>query len=173
MQRRVLQKTAVLAAVTALVLGALDWQSRADSPQRTTVSKPVPPPERPQRKPAKPDKPREPLLSKFMRAKLKASTQVLEGLCTQDYSLVLKGAKTLETMSAAEKWRVSNDAMYRQYSAEFRRTVGDLRKAADQKKLDSAVLAWTKTTLSCIECHRALKTILISDQPKTKNKQKR
>lgn len=103
-----------------------------------------------------------PLLSKFMRAKLKASSQVLEGLCTEDFALVQKGAKSLHTMSKAEKWRASNDAMYRQYSLEFRSGVERLEKAAKNKKLDAAALAWTKTTLNCIECHRWVKANLIA-----------
>ena len=83
-------------------------------------------------------------------------------MCTEDYALIEKGAKQLHKVSRAEQWRVSNDAMYRQHSAEYRNDVDKIIKAAQKKKLDSAALAWTKTTLNCIECHRWVKAMLIS-----------
>lgn len=146
-----LKKMIALAAATATVLGVLDWRSSA-APRKSA--------EKPRTGPNA--KPKKPLLAKFMRAKLTASSQVLEGLCTEDFELIGKGAKKLQTMSAAEQWRVSNDAMYRQHSAEFRSGVEKLLKAAKSKKIDSAALAWTKTTLNCIECHRWVKKMLIT-----------
>lgn len=154
-------KTIGLAAAAAVVFGSMEWYSRADSQQtdrktdavRTTAQKP---------KDKRNDK-KKPLLSKFMREKLTASSQVLEGLCTEDFELIAKGARKLKTMSSAEQWRVSNDAMYRQHSAEYRSGVDGLIKAAEEKKIDSAALAWTKTTLNCIECHRWVKATLITD----------
>lgn len=105
-------------------------------------------------------------MAKFMRAKLKASSQILEGLCTEDYETIEKGAEKLKSMSREERWRVSNDAMYRQHSAEFRDAVDNILKAAQEKKnLDSAALAWTKTTLSCIECHRWVRNTLVAKKP--------
>ena len=141
-----------IAVVVALL--AASWKLSADDQPVSNV-KPAPT----KKKKAKDKKP---LLSKFMRAKLTASSQVLEGLCTEEFSLVEKGAKSLRTMSKAEKWRASNDAMYRQYSLEFRSGVERLEKAAKNKKLDAAALAWTKTTLNCIECHRWVKANLIA-----------
>jgi hypothetical protein len=149
----------VLASVTMAVLVTLDCRSRAtatqnDGEQRLVSSN--------NEQTKKEKKTKKSPLSVFMRAKLAASSQVLEGLCTEDYALITKGAKRLHSVSHAEKWRVSNDAMYRQHSAEFRSDVSKLLKAAEQKKLDSAALAWTKTTLNCIECHRWVNATLIS-----------
>ena len=151
----------VLGIVTFAILGALDWHSRATASRQEAASGTVATVD----VVSKPDsKPKKPLLSKFMRAKLAASGEVLEGLCTHDYDLIAKGAKRLHTMSRAEKWRVSNDAMYRQHSVEFRSGVDRLLEAARKKQLDAAALAWTKTTLNCIECHRWVKAMLISDK---------
>ena len=112
---------------------------------------------------ARADKDKEPALAKFMRAKLDASSQILEGLCTEDYETIQKGAETLKSMSREERWRVSNDAMYRQFSAEYRDSVDNILKAAQEKKnLDTAALAWTKTTLNCIECHRWVRNTLLA-----------
>ena len=55
----------------------------------------------------------------FMRMKLDASTKILEGLTTENFQMIGEGAKTLQSMSSAEKWRVSNDVLYRQYRRNF------------------------------------------------------
>lgn len=104
----------------------------------------------------------EPPLRKFMRAKLDVSAKILEGLTTEDYKLIETGAQSLATMSQAEQWRVSNDALYRQYSSEFQRVAERLAEQGKAKNLDGAALAWVEATMSCIECHRHARTILIS-----------
>jgi hypothetical protein len=109
-----------------------------------------------------PQKPPKPALQKFMRAKLDAANQVLEGLTTEDFKLIAAGAKKLREMSAAEQWRVSNDAMYRQHSAEFQRITGQLETAAEKKDVNSAALTWIEATMSCIECHKHVRTLLIA-----------
>lgn len=110
------------------------------------------------------DKPAPPTaLQKFMRAKLGASNQVLEGLVTENFALIEMGAKKLEELSSAEQWRISNDAMFRQHSGEFRQKVGQLRTAAIDKNTDAAALAYVQTTLSCVECHKWVRAVLISD----------
>ena len=104
------------------------------------------------------------LLSKFMREKLKFSNNILEGLVTEDYDLMATGAMKLQKMSSAEKWRVSNDAVYRHWSVEFRRITGKLQDQAKKKKLEWATLTWIETTMSCIECHRHVRSMLITDK---------
>ena len=82
-------------------------------------------------------------LRAFMRTKLKASNQILEGLALEDSSLIEEGAKTLAEMSSVEKWRVSQDAMYRQFSTEFNRNANKLLEAAKERNIDRAALGWT------------------------------
>ena len=106
---------------------------------------------------------KEPALTRFMRAKLDASSSVLEGLTTEDFDLIEKGAKQLQAMSAAEEWRVSNDAIYRQHSAEFRRIAEQLEAKAKEKQLDGAALAWMEATMNCIECHRWARAQMIAE----------
>jgi hypothetical protein len=103
-------------------------------------------------------------LQKFMRAKLKASDQILEGLVTEKFDLITAGAQAFQKLSKAEQWRVSESALYRQHSAEFLRIAQRLEGEAKQKNLEGAALAWIETTMSCIECHKYSRTILISDR---------
>lgn len=92
--------------------------------------------------------------SRFMRKKLEASNEILEGLVTEDAELVIKGAKVLVEMSSAEKWQVENNVMYSQYSAEFQQAAKKLVEAAEKENFDRAALKWIDTTMKCMECHK-------------------
>ena len=68
--------------------------------------------------------------------------------------MIREGAETLHKMSAAEKWRVSNDVLYRQYSTEFNHEAERLLEKANARNLDGATLAWVECTMSCVRCHK-------------------
>ena len=82
----------------------------------------------------------------------------------EDYFLIEEGARKLREMSKAEKWRVHNDPMYRQFSGEFQRITEKLSKAAKNEKLDTAALRWMDATMSCIECHQYVRKVLIAEK---------
>jgi len=98
----------------------------------------------------------------FMRVKLEASNQILEGLTTENFQMIREGAQTLHKMSSAEKWRVSNDVLYRQYSTEFNREAERLLEKANERNLDGATLAWVECTMSCVRCHKHARAIKIA-----------
>ena len=99
----------------------------------------------------------------FMRKKLEASSQILEGLTSEDAQLIIKGARVLVEMSAAEKWQVQNNVMYRQFSGEFQRSAKSLLEAAEKGNYDAAALKWIDTTMKCIECHKYVRNMLIAE----------
>ena len=92
--------------------------------------------------------------ARFMRKKLDACSEILEGLTTEDSELIVKGARTLVDMSAAEKFQVQHDVMYRQFSNDFQRSAKALLDAAEKNKFDTATLKWIDTTMKCMECHK-------------------
>jgi hypothetical protein len=92
-------------------------------------------------------------LSSFMRKKLDASSQILEGLTTEDAELIQKGAKALTELSKAEKWQILSDPEYREYSLDFRINARKLADAAEKGNFDNAALQWFDTMKTCIECH--------------------
>ncbi len=103
-------------------------------------------------------------LSRFMRGKLDASNSVLEGMLTEDFKLIEDGGNRLKEISDAEKWRISNDMMYRHHSEDFRNNVDKLIKAAKKgESLDRVALIWFDTTLSCIDCHHWVRTMIIAE----------
>lgn len=101
----------------------------------------------------------------FMRKKLDASNQILEGLVTEDAELVIKGAKVLVEMSSAEKWQVQNNVMYKQYSEEFQQSAKKLVVAAEKENFDGAALKWIDTTMKCMECHKYVRGAALAAQP--------
>ena len=101
--------------------------------------------------------------STFMRKKLEASTQILEGLTTENAALIIEGARVLSEMSSADKWKVQHDVMYRQFSNEFQRSANGLLEAAEKNNFDAAALKWIDTTMKCIECHRFVRGTRIVD----------
>ncbi len=103
-------------------------------------------------------------LSKFMRMKLEASQKVLAGLALEDFELIQEGASKLEEMSAAEKWRVTNDALFREHSVDFQRVAQRLVKNGKDGKLDAAALTWIELTMQCIECHKWSRANLVVDR---------
>ena len=92
--------------------------------------------------------------STYMRKKLEAAGEILEGLTSEDKQLIIRGAKVLVEMSAAEKFQVQNNVMYRQFSKEFQASAKGLLEAAEKGNFDAAQLKWVDTTMKCLECHK-------------------
>lgn len=90
----------------------------------------------------------------FMRAKLKHSQNVLEGLTSENYDLIAKSSQEMSLLSQASTWQVLQTAEYRERSMEFRRSVDAVTEAAKKKQLDAAALAYVDVTLKCVSCHK-------------------
>ena len=90
----------------------------------------------------------------FMREKLELSQKVLEALALENYAAISAKSKRLSAMSQAVEWQVLDNPDYVQQSAAFRRQVDAMARAADQKNLDAATLAYVRMTRSCVDCHK-------------------
>lgn len=98
----------------------------------------------------------------FMRDKLELSQRMLEGLATEDYDLMIAKGTKLSAMSQDANWRVFENPDYDQQSATFRRQVDALVKAAKDKNLDAATLAYVRMTMSCVDCHKLVRGKLVA-----------
>ena len=112
---------------------------------------------KPSKSPDKKKAPEELPVTTFMKAKLTASKSVLEGLVTEDFKKIERGAEKMLVMSNSAEWKVIQGPVYAQYSAEFRRSVKKLIKEAKEKDIDGAGLSYMHITMNCISCHRYLK----------------
>ena len=132
---RVVVGTSIIAAMTAFGVILSGWPSRAADDLKPDQS-----------------------LRAFMRKKLDASSQILEGLTTEDAALIQQGAQALTQISKTERWQILTDSDYREFSADFRATVKKLADAAEKGNFDNAALQWFDTMKSCIECHKYVRS---------------
>jgi hypothetical protein len=143
------QKKLISRALLLAVVGGLGWLCLgplgADARQNEPAPKKTP-------------------IQLFMRKKLEATQKVMEGLAVEDYDLIGQGARQLEGISAAADFAVVKDALYTQHADEFRRTISKIQKGAKEKRLDSAALGYMDMTMSCIECHKFVRNMLITDK---------
>jgi cytochrome c556 len=95
----------------------------------------------------------------FMRAKLKHSQEIIEGLALEDFNQIAKNAQQLSSLSQAMGWQVFPTEEYVVQSREFRRAVEALRNQAKEKNLDGAALAYLDVTMKCINCHKYVRKI--------------
>ncbi len=91
-----------------------------------------------------------------MRSKLEYSQLILEGLVTEDFEKVRKGATSLNELGK-RKWIESESSAYRTQNQVFWFTTGTLLMAAEKKNIDSATLSYTQMTHSCVNCHQVLR----------------
>jgi hypothetical protein len=132
---------------TAALIGAVGWVAlQEDGPTHAAapVEKPV---------------------ERFMRQKLQHSEEVLEGLVVEDFEQIKEAADGLKTMSLAADWQVIRSPTYDQYSREFRTAADDLAKAAAEKNIDGASLAYLRVTMSCIRCHKHVRGAEVTALP--------
>jgi len=130
------------AGVAAIALGSAGAaQDRPKVPEPLTKSRP--------------DDPRKKLT--VMQRKLAHAQKVLEGLAKEDYDKIRGGSDGLMECVKESSWRINDTDKYLLFSNEFLRTVENLRKAAKDKKIDAAALAYVDMTLTCVKCHRYLR----------------
>lgn len=106
-------------------------------------------------------------VKEFMRDKLELSQKVLEGLSTEDYDLIIAKATKLSAMTQEADWRAFENPDYDQHSASFRRQVDALAKAARNKNLDGATLAYVRMTMSCVDCHKFVRGRIVASAKRT------
>ena len=95
----------------------------------------------------------------FMRLKLGHSQKVLEGLVLEDFGMIDKQAQELSLLSQDANWQVLQTPEYLQLSVEFRRSADALSRAAKEKNLDKATLAYLGMTMKCVGCHEHVRDV--------------
>jgi cytochrome c556 len=100
----------------------------------------------------------------FMREKLALAQRVLEGVTMEDYALIESRAKRLSAMSQEAPWQVLENPEYTQHSLTYRRQADALVRAAKEKNLDGATLAYVRLTMSCVDCHKFVRGKLVAQR---------
>lgn len=97
------------------------------------------------------------LTAEVMREKLALSQQVLKGLALQDFAAMRSTSDRLVKLSQAGGWAARQTAEYELFTNEFRRAAAELSRAASEKNIDGATLAYTQMTISCVGCHKYMR----------------
>ncbi len=92
-------------------------------------------------------------LKTIMQWKLEYAHNLLQALILEDFEAMDRNSKRLQRLSEASNWNVIRTHEYTRHSSEFRLAVDALKKAAQEKDIDSAALAYVEMTLQCVQCH--------------------
>ena len=95
----------------------------------------------------------------LMVRKLKHSQKVLEGIALNDFDKIGDNAQELLTISKLNEWKVIKTPRYATYSNEFQDSAEKLIKAAKDKNLDAATLAYMELTMNCVKCHKHVREV--------------
>lgn len=101
----------------------------------------------------KPDLP----AGKLMEKKLHLSQAILGSIVTEDFSSMSANAGALLVL-AKTQWLRDETPEYRAQLKDFWIVLEGLKSAADDKNADGATLAYVQMTLTCVNCHKYLKT---------------
>lgn len=92
--------------------------------------------------------------SKFMRAKVDHSKQIVEGLAMENFEKIAQHSQELMSLMNESMWNAFQTPEYVAMSSEFKTAAEHLREAAHDKNIDGATLAYFEVTLSCVRCHK-------------------
>ena len=96
----------------------------------------------------------------LMRAKLASSQKILEGLMTQDFSLIQNGGRELAKICEATQWHAKEDQVYAHYRDELRRASQKLVQLAEDEDQDGATYTYMHSITTCTSCHDYCRDVL-------------
>jgi cytochrome c556 len=100
-----------------------------------------------------------------MREKLERSQKLLGALATEDYFTLGQISQRLSAMTQQANWQAFQNPDYTQFSANFRTHANALTRAAKEKNIDAATLAYVRMTMSCVDCHKFVRGRLVAELP--------
>jgi len=121
--------TAVTVAALLVTTSRADEKPKAEDPKKPTVT----------------------------QRKLTHSQKVLEGLAMKDFGKIDTGADGLLECLKDVTWKINETEKYLTHMNDFRRRVEGLKKAAKDKNIDAAALAYVDMTLTCVKCHQQVR----------------
>ncbi len=104
-----------------------------------------------------PPKKEDPKKLTVMERKLLHSQKILEGLATNNFEKIGKGADELLECIKDATWRINDTEEYLTFSKIFQRDIEDIKKAVEKKNIDAASLAYGDMTRTCVKCHKYLR----------------
>jgi hypothetical protein len=103
-----------------------------------------------------------------MQFKLYFAQGVLNGIATENFSLVETNAQKLKALSQSVDWRLRTTREYQRLTSDFQRATESLERAARNRNVDAATVAYFQLTTTCVTCHKYLRGVdvgSINDKP--------
>ncbi len=94
----------------------------------------------------------------WMKQKLRASQEILKGLADGDFNSIGANAQSMNLLEHLEKWVRADRPDYRTQLRLFEFADHELIRAASEKNLEAATLAYNQLTVSCVNCHKLVRT---------------
>lgn len=115
--------------------------------------------DKPADKPAQAEDKEEHPTSFWMQKKLEYTQHILSGLALEDFDQIGRSAQAMQRLGKLEAFvrRHDTDA-YRTQLRVFQFANEELIRLAADKNIDGAALAFTQLTLSCVNCHKQLRS---------------
>jgi hypothetical protein len=92
-------------------------------------------------------------VKELMEKKLQFSQKLLADLTTNKLEDAGKNAEALMKVRKETAWMIVPTKEYQMWSEEFETSARNIQKAAKEKNLDTAKLAYLQMTLTCFHCH--------------------
>ena len=92
-----------------------------------------------------------------MDKKLEYSKNILTGLATDNFDLIVENAEALNELGK-KRWVENVTPAYRTQHQVFWFANEELIRYANEENIDGATLAYVQMTVSCVNCHKVLRT---------------
>ena len=93
----------------------------------------------------------------WMKEKVRASQAILTGLASADFQAIGRNAAAMDVIQYLEKWQRADSPGYRTQLQLFELANRELIRAAREKNIDAAALAFNQLTVSCVNCHKIVR----------------
>jgi len=93
----------------------------------------------------------------WMKAKQKATQEVLAGLTEGDFDKIRTNAQAMNFLGYLEKWAKPDTPGYKEQVSYFDFANRELIRQAKAKNIEGATLAYTQLTISCVQCHKIVR----------------
>ncbi|TWU22282.1 hypothetical protein Pla52o_33380 [Novipirellula galeiformis] len=94
----------------------------------------------------------------WMQKKMEYSQDVLRGLAMADFKGMAENARQMRLLSKVEGFVRRGNPEYQVQLHAFERICDELIRQSDKGNLEGATLAFNHLTLSCVSCHKLLRS---------------
>lgn len=93
----------------------------------------------------------------WMQKKLEYSKNILGGIATADFDVIVKNGEAMRRLSAIEGLMRRQAPGYNKQLQLFEDAADEIIRQGNKDNVDGVALAFTQLTISCVSCHKQLR----------------